>query len=108
MPRRSIRHRPHQTQGALKYGIREIRLRPGKLAKRYRDQDQEKEAAKEKQSNAHRQTSGNATQEWASYKNILGEAMRQIYPLSNKQTWPGEAECVTELEEWGKNTKYAN
>ena len=49
------------------------------LNKRYQDQDQETEATQAQQDNAHQQKSYNSTQEYMSYKNKLGKAMRQIY-----------------------------
>ena len=43
----------------------------------------------------------NATQEWLNYKNKMGSAITQIYPLSKKQTHTAEHEWVTKVEQWG-------
>ena len=42
-----------------------------------------------------------ATQELLNYKNKLGAALTQIYPLIKEQTHPAEPEWVTKLEKWG-------
>ena len=55
---------PEDTGATPKYDIRELRIRPEKLAKRYQDQDKEANATKAQQDNAHQQKSDNSTHEW--------------------------------------------
>ena len=94
--------------GELKYDIRELRIRPGQPTKWYQEQEQEAERTRALASNAQQQeTLGNAPQEWLNYKNMLGEALRKIYPLSKKQTSPEEPERVTKLENGEPRKKYA-
>ena len=70
----------------LKYDIRELRLRPGKLTKWYLEQEQEAERTRTMHSNAQKKEKlDNATQEWRNYKNKLGEALQKICPLSKKR-----------------------
>ena len=67
-------------------------------------QEKEHEEAKAMDTNKEiqkQENTNNETQEWLNYKNKLGAALTQIYPLSKKQTQPAEPSWVTKLEKWG-------
>ena len=85
----------------LKCDIRELRIRPGKLTNRYQEQEQEAARPKTLQCDEKQGKFDNATHDWLNYKEKLGEALPQIYPLRKKQTRPEEPEWVAKLEKWG-------
>ena len=90
---------PSETGKKIKYDIPELRIRPEKLTKRHRYQE-------EKDASAHQESRdpkghGNTAPEWIRPKNKLGEEIQKVYPLSKKQRKPEEPASVTRLKERG-------
>ena len=99
---------PIETGRPPKYDIREIPHSPRKTHQVVTGGEQQASSQTTQKKNAGQKKHDNAMQEWPQYKTKLGEALKQIYTRSKKQTHPKEPEWATRSEEWGKNKKYSN
>ena len=95
-------HIPAETCNRLKYDIREILLRPGRWPKWYQGRDK---AATEQRAKGKQKEKENDKQEWILYKTQQGKALRQLYPLSEKQTNQIEPAWLTRMGGWGRGRK---